>query len=79
VTKNRNATLCSKNIITFQLLRIKIVIKQKKLQVPENCRTKTFVFCAIAMGIVFSSPVEIGRQRKALLQNSIALENLWEL
>jgi hypothetical protein len=71
--------LCRKRKLQLQLLHIKTVIKQKKLQVPENCRAKTFVLCGIAMGAVFSSPDKIGRQRKALLQKSIVLGNLWEL
>jgi hypothetical protein len=65
--------------IQLQLPHIKTVIKQKKLEVPENCRAKTFVLCGIAMGTVFSSPGKIGRQRKATLQKSIVLGNLWEL
>jgi hypothetical protein len=68
-----------KEKIQLQLPHIKTVIKQKKLEVPENCRAKTFVLCGIAMGTVFSSPDKIGRQRKATLQKSIVLGNLWEL
>jgi len=68
-----------KKILQLQLLYVKTLLKQKNLVVQENCRANTFVLCGTAMGNVFSSPDKIGRQRKALLQKSIVLGNLWEL
>jgi len=66
-------------ILQLQLLYVKTLLKQKNLVVQENCRANTFVLCWTAVGNVFSSPDKIGRQRKALLQKSIVLGNLWEL
>jgi hypothetical protein len=63
----------------LQLLCVKTLLKQKDLVVQENCRANAFVLCGTAMGNIFSSSDKIGRQRKALLQKSIVLGNLWEL
>jgi len=77
--KTAAPSFVQKNILQLQLLYVKTLLKQKNLLVQENCRADTFVLCGTATGNVFSSPDKIGRQRKALLQKSIVLGNLWEL
>jgi hypothetical protein len=51
-----------KKISQLQLPFVKTALKQKKLEVPENCRADTFVLCGIAMGAVFSTSVVKGKR-----------------
>lgn len=74
--KPQRHPLCRKKKLQLQLLHIKTVIKQKKLQVPENCRAKTFVLCGIAMG----ARLFISRQDRPSKESTAAkIDCTWQL